>query len=223
MGQLTALRVSLSSDGSKAEIKDGERRFRAAQFVNEHYDEWSREHTGGNKFDSLLCLPVGNKLDDVTRILQQIEANDQAKPLDSLERAKAFKVLIDKGMSQIDIAKRLGRTAQYVSDSLTLLKAPEEVKEAVRSKTMSATAATKVAKMKDPQKKAAAVEKAKSGKKVKVKDVATYTPLGLDEARKVIKKANGFYRLGKSQVERARWQGIIHGIEMGVGLRPVEF
>jgi len=223
MGQLQPLRVSLSEDGSSAIIRDGERRYRAAKYVNDHYEEWSRGHVGGHKFDVLLCISAGQNIDPITRILQQIEANDQAKPLQPMERAKAFKVLCEKGLSQVEIAKRLGKTAQFVSDALRLLDAPEEIKEAVRGKKMSATAATKVAKMKDPAKRAAAVERVKKGEKVKVKDVAEYTPLGLDKARKVIKKANEFMRLGKSQVDRARWMGIVHGIEMGVGLRPVEF
>lgn len=220
-GQLTPLIVRLK-DGKFAEICSGERRFKAAQYVNKYFDEWSKDHDGGFRFDSLSCVAEPQNVDPASRILRRLEQDGQAEPLKPLELAAAYKALVEGGMTMADIAKRIGKTAQYVANYLSMLEAPEELKKAVEKGTMSPTAAVQAVKG-SPEKRQKAVEKAQRGEKVKVKDVASYHPLGLEEARKAAKKARGYAEVGASQVERARWEGLAQGVEIGVGLRPLEF
>lgn len=222
-GQLVPCKVYLNPDGESVTLVDGERRWRGALYVNEHYDEWMKENPEKhNRFDTLLCIGEARGVTNEERIIAQLDANDMAQPFKATERAAAYKALVEAGWTLQQIAKRVGKSAQHVADYICMLEAPKELKEAVEHGQMSATAATKATKA-SPEKRQKAIDKVKAGEKVKVSDVAEYVPLGLEKARKLIKKAEGYRDVSKSQTERAKWEGTIHGIEIGVGLRPAEF
>ena len=212
MGQLIPIVVNLSEDGKTATILDGERRFRAAQYVNEHF----KDNPHFFKIESLLCVS-GGKITQEERILQQLEISDRTQPLQPIERAKAFKTLVDSGMAVAAIAKRIGKTPTYVSASLSLLEAPAEVQDAVRDHKMSKTAAQKVSKAK-PEKRAAVMEKVRKGEKVKVKDMADGTPLSYPVLLKLIKRMDHYVRVAKNSQDRARWEGVKHGLEIAAGM-----
>lgn len=222
MGQLTPCEVRV--DGKKAVITAGHRRFRAAQYINEHYDQWIKEGNTGSRVEGLLCRaePIG--LDDTTRLIRQLNQGDHdvSIPLNPIERAKAYKKLILKGMTITEIGRQMNKSAQQIANTLSLVDAPKELQDAVEHGQMSATAATKAAKA-TPEKRQKAVEKAQKGEKVKVSDVAAYTPLGITEARKLVKKAKSFRDAGKSEIERERWGWLARGIEIGAGLIPADF
>jgi hypothetical protein len=220
--QLEALEVRLVGD--KAVITNGARRFRAAKYVNEHFDEWSKQGAYGYRFDALLCKAEPKNLTADERLMHQIQQGGEnlAIPLNAIELAKAYKRLMDVGWTFAKIAQRVGKSAQQVSNTMSLIEAPKELQEAVESGQMSATAASKATKS-TPEKRQKAVDKVKAGEKVQVKDVSEYVPLGLDKARRVIQKADNFRAAAKSKLEEARWSGIVYGIQVAVGLRPVEF
>lgn len=60
--------------------------------------------------------------------------NVQREDLNSIERAQAFRRLIDEfGMTVTDIAKRVGKSLPYVSNTLRLLQLPDALKDALIS------------------------------------------------------------------------------------------
>lgn len=222
MGQLTPLEVRI--EGEVAVITAGHRRFRAAKYVNEHYDEWMKDNPEfHNRFEGLMCRAEPLGLDDTARIFRQLNQGDHdvSVPLTPIERAKAYKKLTQKGVTLLEIGRRVGKTAQQIANTLSLIDAPKELQEAVEQGKMSPTAASKAAKA-TPEKRQKAVEKVKAGERVSVADVSEYVPLGLEKARKVIKKAQGYRDVSQNKAERARWEGVIQGLEIGVGLRPAE-
>lgn len=225
-GQLVPCEVRLSADGESAVITAGHRRLKAAEYVNEHYDSWIKEGAAGHRFEGLLCVAEPKGLTDDGRLVRQLLQGEDniCIPLNPIEKAKAYKNLIETyGWTREAIAKKIGRSAQQVGETLKLLEAPKELQEAVEEGNMSATAASRSTRA-SPEKRAAAVEKAAKGEKVQVKDVASYTPLSHKEAEKLIKKCD-FYRDApkSSELERMRWGSIAYGIQIGVGLRPAEF
>jgi hypothetical protein len=221
-GQLEACEVRLVGD--KAVFTNGARRFRAAKYVNDHYVEWTKQGAVGVRFDALLCKAEPKNLSADERLMRQIQQGGEnlSLPLNALELAKAYKRLMDVGWTFAKIGQRVGKSAQQVSNTMSLIDAPKELQDAVESGNMSATAAAKATKA-TPEKRQKAVDKVKAGEKVQVKDVSEYVPLGLDKARKVIQRADNFRAAAQSKTEEARWEGVVHGIQIGVGLRPVEF
>jgi ParB-like chromosome segregation protein Spo0J len=225
MGQLTPCEVRVSDDGERAVLTAGHRRFRAAKYVNDHYDQWIKEgNTGFEFFKGLLCRAEPSGLDNIKRLIRQLNQgdNDVSVSLNPIERAMGYKRLLDGGMTLADIGRHMNKSAQQISNTLSLIDAPEELKDAVESGQMSATAATRATKA-SPEKRKAAVDKAAKGEKVKVSDVAEYTPLGLPKARALVKKAKAFRDAGKSEIERERWGWLARGIEIGCGLIPADF
>ena len=223
MGQLEPITVYLSPDSESAVIIDGERRFRAAKYVNEHFEEWSKEHPNGNRFD-LLCCKYGPKaLSEEDRILLQIEHNENHEPLKPLEKAQAYKDLIELGWTQQKIAVAVHKSPTHVGSYLSMLNAPPELQDAVEDGRMSPTAASRVSKAK-PEKKAKAVEKIKEGEKVKISDVTEGQPLGIGDLKKCIKRAFARVLISKKNtVEEARWQGVKHGLEIAAGMHDKNF
>ncbi len=225
-GQLVPCEVRMGADGDSAILTAGHRRLAAARYVNDHYDEWTKDGAVGHRFDGLLCVAEPKGLTDDARLVRQLlQGEDNITiPLNPIEKAKAYKNLIDTyGWTRESIAKKIGRSAQQVGETLKLLEAPKELQEAVEVGNMSATAASRSTRA-SPAKRAAAVEKVAKGEKVQVKDVASYVPLTHKEAEKLIRKCE-FYRdaPGESEIQRMRWGSIAYGIQVGVGLRPADF
>jgi ParB family chromosome partitioning protein len=218
MGQLESVEVYLSPDGDCAVLIDGERRFRAAQYVNAHFDEWSKDHPGGNRFDLVRCKYGPKTLSEGLRIIRQIEHNENHEALKPMEKAQAYKELIELGYTQQTIAKEVGKSVQHVSNYLAMCNAPQELQDAVETGRISPTAATKASKA-SPEKKKAAVEKVKTGEKVKIKDVSEVQPLGIGELKKCIKKAYHRQCISKKNTtEEAKWIGVKYGLEIAAGM-----
>src|SRR3990167_8218906 len=99
------------------QIIAGERRWRAA------------------KIAGLIKVPVIIKETTPQGMLEMaIIENVQRVDLNPLERAQAFKRLIDEfGFSTGEIAVRIGKSAPYVSNSLRLLSIPDVLKDALTS------------------------------------------------------------------------------------------
>ena len=96
---------------------------------------------------------------EADRLLTQIVANS-GKQLEPLEAADVFKRLVDFGWTEDQIAAKVGKTKNHVSDLLRLRAAPAAVTSLVRSGAVAATmAATTLRKAKGDGKKAAEVLK----------------------------------------------------------------
>lgn len=83
---------------------------------------------------------VDRTQDDVTSLVQMITANT-GKPFLPLEEAGAYKRLRDAGMSIAQICKAVGRTDVHVRETLDLVEAAQEVKDAVAAKQVSGSTA----------------------------------------------------------------------------------
>lgn len=100
----------------KFEIVAGERRWRASKIA-------------GLKKVPVIIKEVG---DNESLELSLIE-NLQRKDLNPLERANGYKTLIEKfGLTHEEVAKRVGKSRVFISNTLRLLNLPENVKEDLR-------------------------------------------------------------------------------------------
>lgn len=100
--------------GDKYEIIAGERRYKAAYLAG------------------LYNVPaiIVEKNDDESAEIAIIE-NIQRKNLTPIEEAKSYKKLINKGLTQEEIAKKLGVTQPTIANKLRLLNLTQEVQDAL--------------------------------------------------------------------------------------------
>ncbi len=106
------------------EIVCGERRYRAAQRA---------------RLKEVLCRVCYFSDQEVLEI--QLVENIQRADLTPLEEARAFKHLLDAGMTQEKLAQKIGRTQGHVSNRVRLLELPDDLQEVVGSGRLPATQA----------------------------------------------------------------------------------
>ncbi len=113
-GLLQPINVRVLSDGS-FELISGERRLRAARMIG---------------MNNIPCV-VMNVSDEQSALFAIIE-NVQRQNLDFFEEAVALeKLMIDHGLSQEQIAKKLGKSPSSLSNKLRLLRLPEEMRDKI--------------------------------------------------------------------------------------------
>ncbi len=120
---VTRKEVETSSGlGSRYELIAGERRLRASKLIG------------------LKSVPVvirGEESDKVKLELAIIE-NLQREDLNAIDRAKALAQLIEQfGLSHGEVGVKVGRSREYVSNSVRLLALPEAIQQAVVNKDIS--------------------------------------------------------------------------------------
>ncbi|MCK4918582.1 MAG: ParB/RepB/Spo0J family partition protein [Candidatus Pacebacteria bacterium] len=90
-----------------------------------------------SKLAGLLQVPViihDDDGDDAMRLELAIIENLQREDLNPIDRAKAFARLIKEfNLKHVDVGKKVGKSREYVTNSLRLLVLPEEVMDAVAS------------------------------------------------------------------------------------------
>ena len=108
--------ILVRKDGGKYRILAGERRWRAAQRAGlREIPAVVREASEREAFELALV------------------ENLQRADLNAIEEAEAYDVLLtDQGLTQEEIAKRVGKERSTVANSLRLLKLPEDVRDLVR-------------------------------------------------------------------------------------------
>lgn len=74
------------------------------------------------------------------RSIEQLAENLQRKDLNAIEEAVALREVLDAdpALTQAELARRLGMSAPWVSNTLALIEAPAEIQELVRQGTLSA-------------------------------------------------------------------------------------
>ena len=113
-GLLQPINVRVLSDGS-FELISGERRLRAARMIG---------------MNNIPCV-VMNVSDEQSALFAIIE-NVQRQNLDFFEEAVALeRLMIDHGLSQEEIAKKLGKSPSSLSNKLRLLRLPEELRDKI--------------------------------------------------------------------------------------------
>ncbi len=113
--------VAQRLDSKNFEIIAGERRWRAAQIAG------------------LKAVPVILRQTDEKDSLElALIENIQRDNLNSIEEAEAYQILVDKyGMTQADIADKVGKERATVANTLRLLKLSKEVQDYVSQKMLS--------------------------------------------------------------------------------------
>lgn len=113
-GMLQPINVRVLADG-KYELISGERRLRAARMVG---------------MSKIPCV-VMNVSDQQSALFAIIE-NVQRQNLDFFEEAVAIeKLMVDHGMTQEEISKKLGKAQSTLSNKLRLLRLPEELRDKI--------------------------------------------------------------------------------------------
>ncbi len=107
--------------GERYQLIAGERRWRAAKMVD---------------LPTVPCLV--HNLDDLRTLMLALIENLQREDLNAVEQARAYRQMIEEfGMTQEEVADRLGRSRPAVANCLRLLSLPAEVQEAVTSGALS--------------------------------------------------------------------------------------
>ena len=124
---LTVTRKEIERPGEgiyvEYELIAGERRLRAA------------------KLAGILQVPVvirSGEDDDRMKLEIAIIENLQREDLNPIDRAKAFQRLVGEfGLKHIEVGKRVGKSREYVSNSLRILSLPQEMQDALASGNIS--------------------------------------------------------------------------------------
>ena len=115
--------ILVTRNGERYRIIAGERRFRAATIAG------------------LQRIPVLIKdgLEDRDELLVALTENLQRKDLTPLEEAEAYRQLRDGfGMTQEEVAEKVGKDRATVANTLRLLKLPHEIRAALEDELLSA-------------------------------------------------------------------------------------
>ncbi len=100
------------------ELIAGERRLRASKIA------------GLSQVPALI--KVGDEENDLLKLELAIIENIQREDLNPVDRARAFQRLIDEfGFKHVEIAKKVGKSREYVSNSVRLLALPQEILDAI--------------------------------------------------------------------------------------------
>jgi ParB family chromosome partitioning protein len=129
--------------GRRFEVVAGNRRLRACKLL---------------RYRRVKCIIAG--LDDSEAYEVALAENVQRRTLDPLEEAMAFKKYCDKfgWGSQTKLAKKLGKSQEYISHRMKLLELPEVVKEELRRGGLNPTAAQEMGWLKSEDSKTDALE-----------------------------------------------------------------
>jgi ParB family chromosome partitioning protein len=115
--------ILLTRDGDRLRILAGERRVRAARLAG------------------LTRVPaiIREKLEDRDHLLLALIENLQRRDLTALEEAEAFRSLRDEfGMTQDQVADKVGKDRTTVANTIRLLKLPSAVRESLERGLLSA-------------------------------------------------------------------------------------
>ena len=114
--------IIVRNSGHGYEIIAGERRWRAAQ-------------AAGIKDVPILIREV----EDSDAAEMSLIENIQRADLNSIEEAEAYSMLMEKfGISQEELSTRVGKDRSTIANTVRLLKLPQEAKQALRNKTITA-------------------------------------------------------------------------------------
>jgi len=103
-------------------------------------------------------------VDEKTAYIMALAENVVRKELTDFEVAQIIQGLINQGLKASEIASKLGKSSAWVSTKLSVLKAPEDVKEAVKAGKITAEHARVLSRVKDEKERKKAIERAMESK-----------------------------------------------------------
>ncbi|MEO7044314.1 MAG: ParB N-terminal domain-containing protein [Ferruginibacter sp.] len=152
-GQTVAGRVDVLNDGTFV-LTDGHRRFKALQLL---------ETMGHDPF--FKAVVNSTKTTEEQRILQMFTTQDN-KPLQPHEISELINRLINLGHTQASVAKKIGKTAGYISQMMQFANESPAIKNEVKNGNINVSAVLKLQKdIPIQSERIEAVKKAVSNKK----------------------------------------------------------
>lgn len=155
----------------KYEIIAGERRYRACKFLN-----WK-------EIDAI----VKNEIDDEKKLIIALIENLQREDLNPVEKANAYKKMLDFGMSQTEISNYCGKSKYYVSNTLRLLELEDEILNGLANGLITEGHARALLSIPDREERKKAYQKIIS-EKLSVRDIENYSKQFYKETSKKNKK-----------------------------------
>lgn len=124
--------LTVQIEEGKLYVTDGHRRYFATLKLLEEGVE-------------IKTVPVQteNRFSNAADHIASMIVRNSGKPLTAIEQARVFKRLLDFGLSQTEIAAKVGKSRQWVVNMLELNAAPEELKALVKKGNVTATLAHK--------------------------------------------------------------------------------
>jgi ParB-like chromosome segregation protein Spo0J len=144
-GQGTPVEGDMSVDGTKFWPTDGERRTRAVKWLTRNMQEYPKHKNGKDIFlIEVLVNPTGTT--EADRIIRSLSSNNNLKykPIEVGKKCILLKNVFK--YTNGEIAKRLGKSRQYVDNMVTLADQPETIQEAITDGKLTATAALALSK-----------------------------------------------------------------------------
>lgn len=134
--------ITVSKLGDEYEIIAGERRYRASKLI------------GLKEIDAIIKTLEQRDIE----VLSLIE-NVQREDLSSIEEANAYKILADSyGLTQDEIAKKMGKSRSYIANTIRLLKLNNDEKKALEAGDLTSSQARSLLAVKDEKKRAKAMD-----------------------------------------------------------------
>lgn len=166
-----------------------------------------------SKIAGLKQVPVVIRQDDnnLTKLELAIIENLQREDLNAIDRAKALKKLVDEfGISHAETAAKIGKSREYVSNSIRLLSLPEHMQSAVVSKEISEGHARTMLALHDRPEELETLFKEIILKRLSVRAVERITrSMAQDHVRKYHRKSPEMVAIEKSLTEKLGTRVII--------------
>ena len=158
---------------SEYELIAGERRLRASKIAG---------------LSQVPAIIRTESEDEGMKLELAIIENLQREDLNPIDRARAFEQLVtDFGLKHIEIAKKMGKSREYVSNSLRLLSLPEDIKEAIGSSLITEGHARPLMMLRDKPEEQSTLFKEILYKKLTVRDAeAIAKKIAYDKVRRKI-------------------------------------
>ncbi|MGH7175435.1 MAG: ParB/RepB/Spo0J family partition protein [Minisyncoccia bacterium] len=194
--------------GSEYELIAGERRLRAA------------------KLAGLASVPAVIRAgeNNLTKLELAIIENLQREDLNAIDRAKALAKLVDEfGISHAEVGAKIGKSREYVSNSIRLLALPEHMQQAVVGREMSEGHARTLLALNDRPEERETLFKEIILKKLPVRAAERIArSIAQERVRKHHKKTPEMAELEKSLTETLGTRVIIEANEQG-GRLTIDF
>ncbi len=129
--------ILVARDGEKYILIAGERRLRASKIAG---------------LDRIPAIVLPEKPSQEQLVFLALVENLQREDLDPVEEAEAYRTLAEKfGMTQEEIARKVGKSRPAIANALRLLKLPPAVKELLRNRKITTGHAIVLLEEPDPQ------------------------------------------------------------------------
>lgn len=187
--------------GSEYELISGERRLRACKLIG------------------LQTIPavIREGESNLTKLELAIIENLQREDLNAIDRAKALQQLIKEfGLQHAEVAAKIGKSREYVSNSIRLLSLPEYMQQAIVNKEMSEGHARSLLALNDKP-----LERETLFKEIVLKKMSVRTSeqiarsIAQDRVHKRHKKSQEMSEIEKSLTETLGTRVIIEANEQG--------